>query len=483
MSRDISTATYGTNAVDWEERVDFERLRTERLSRLKAELETSEVGAVLAFDFSNIRYMSATHIGTWAMDKMIRFALLTRHSDPIVWDFGSAARHHQLRNPWLGTTTAEMDADPHAPHHGAVRPRKESGARAGISTLRGAFNPDAGVAEEVARKIKRELEEFGLADQPIGVDVIELPILFALQAVGLKVVDGQQIFLNARKIKTNDEISLLTTAASMVDAAYDQLYEFLRPGVRENETVGLVSKVLYDLGSEYVEGVNAISGERCSPHPHVYSDRIIRPGDPAFFDILHSYMGYRTCYYRTFAVGSASNAQRDAYTRAREYMDRAIAVVKPGATTADVVSVWPKAQEFGFPDEEAAFALQYGHGVGLSIWEKPIFSRLVSLEHPEVLEEGMFFALETYWPSADGIGAARIEEEVVVTATGCEVVTKFPAEELLIAGQRFYTTSGPLPTLRSAQSHLNTEAGRQAPPARPATPAAAPAAAANGVAT
>ena len=101
----------------------------------------------------------------------------------------------------------------------------------------------------------------------------------------------------------------------------------------------LVSKALYDLGSEYVEGVNAISGERCSPHPHVYSDRIVRPGDPAFFDILHSHLGYRTCYYRCFAVGSASSAMRDAYTRCREYMDRAIALVRPGATTADVVSL------------------------------------------------------------------------------------------------------------------------------------------------
>jgi len=456
----ISTATTGTNAVDWEQRIDFDRLRTERLARLKAELERSDLGAVLAFDFANIRYMSATHIGTWAIDKLIRFSLLTRNTDPIVWDFGSAAKHHALHNPWLNTTTAEMDADPHAPHHGAVRPRLEPGSRAGISTLRGAFNPAAGIADDVAAKIKRELEKFGVADQPLGVDVIEPPVLFALQKAGIDVVDGQQLFLTARAIKTQDEISLLTEAASMVDAAYDKLYEFLRPGVRENEAVGLVSKTLYDMGSEYVEGVNAISGERCSPHPHVYSDRIIRPGDPAFFDILHSYNGYRTCYYRTFAVGSASSAQNDAYKRAREYMDRAIALVKPGATTADIVKVWPKAEEFGFPDEEAAFALQYGHGVGLSIWEKPIFSRLVSLEHPEELKEGMFFALETYWPSADGIGAARIEEEIVVTADGCQVVTKFPAEDLLVAGQRFFTVNGPLPTLRDSQSHLNTAAGR-----------------------
>jgi Xaa-Pro aminopeptidase len=455
-----STATTGTNAVDWEARVDMDRLRTDRLARLRAQLEASEMGAVLAFDFSNIRYMTATHIGTWAMDKLIRFALLTRGTDPISWDFGSAAKHHKLYNPWLDVTSAELDADPDAPHEGALRPRLESGARAGISTLRGAFTPDAGIAEEVARKIKRELEKFGVADQPLGVDVIELPILFALQQQGIQVVDGQQLFMEARRIKTYDEIRLLTQAASMVDAAYEELYRFLRPGVRENEAVGLVAKTLYDLGSEYVEGVNAISGERCSPHPHVFSDRLIRPGDPAFFDILHSWNGYRTCYYRTFAVGSASSAQRDAYTRAREYMDRAIALVKPGATTADIVSVWPTAQEFGFADEEAAFALQYGHGVGLSIWEKPIFSRLVSLDHPEELKEGMVFALETYWPSADGWGAARIEEEVVVTADGCEVITKFPAEELLVAGSRYIAVGGPLSLERDAQSNLNTPWGR-----------------------
>jgi len=452
--------------VDWEARVDFERLRDERLARLHAELERSSVGAVLAFDFANIRYASATHIGTWAMDKLIRFCLVTRKTDPIVWDFGSAAKHHALLNPWLRETHMEADADPHAPHHGATRPRQESGARAGISTLRGAFPPDAGIAEEVARKIKRELERFGLAGEPLGVDVVELPILFALQREGIEVVDGQQIFMEARRIKTPDEITLLTTAASMVDAAYDQLYEFLRPGVRENQCVGLVAKSLYDQGSEYVEGVNAISGERCSPHPHVYSDRAVRPGDPAFFDILHSFNGYRTCYYRTFAVGSASPAQRDAYKRCREYMDRAIAAVKPGATTADIVELWPTAQEFGFPDEEAAFALQYGHGVGLSIWEKPIFSRLTSLDHPEVLEEGMVFALETYWPAADGWGAARIEEEVVVTADGCQVITKFPAEELLVAGGgRYFTVNGPLPGIRDSQSHLNTPEGRGEAPA------------------
>ncbi|HXS62578.1 MAG TPA: Xaa-Pro peptidase family protein [Streptosporangiaceae bacterium] len=442
--------TFGQAAVDWERRIDLNRLRDDRLARLKAALDESEMGALLAFDFSNIRYMTATHIGTWAMDMLIRFAVLPRGGEPVIWDFGSAARHHQIYNPWL-----DHSDGPPTPE-GAAR----TGARAGISTLRGAFSPDAGIAADVAKKVAAVLREHGLADAPVGIDVVEMPVLAALRAEGLDTVDGQQVFLKARAIKTKDEIGLLSQACSMVDAAYDELYQFLKPGVRENECVGLVSKTLYDLGSEYVEGVNAISGERCSPHPHVYSDRLIRPGDPAFFDILHSHLGYRTCYYRTFAVSSASVAQRDAYTRCREFIDHAISLVKPGATTADIVSVWPTATEFGFPDEMAAFALQYGHGVGLSIWEKPIFSRLVSLDHPEVLQEGMVFALETYWPASDGWSAARIEEEVVVTADGCEVITKFPAEELLVAGRKYWTVGGELSTLRESQSHLNTPAGQ-----------------------
>ena len=426
----MALRTYGTMQVDWEQRADLDRLRRERLARAREHLGRSELGALLCFDMANIRYITATHIGTWAMDKLIRFCLLPRDDEPIMWDFGSAARHHKLYNPWLG----------------------EERSRAGISTLRGSVQ---GRAESVAQKIRRELELRGLLNAPLGVDVIELPVLAALQAAGIEVVDGQALMQDVRKLKTIDEITLLNTACAMVDAAYDALYRALRPGFRENDGVALVNKVLYELGSEHVEGVNAISGERCSPHPHVFTDRMLRPGDPAYFDILHAYNGYRTCYYRTFAVGSASRALVDAYKRCRDVLDQAIAMIRPGVTTAEVVEVFPRAEDFGFPDEEAAFALQYGHGVGLSIWEKPIFSRLVSFDHPETIEKGMVFALETFWPSTDGWSAARIEEQLVVTADGCEVITRFPAEELLVSAGGQYTAGGLLPATREASSNLN----------------------------
>jgi Xaa-Pro aminopeptidase len=443
--------TYGLMNVDWEERFRVDRLRDERLGRISRLLAESDLAALLCFDMVNIRYITATHIGTWAQDKLNRFCLLPRGDEPIMWDFGSAARHHQLYNPWLG----------------------DGRSRAGISTLRGAMSPESGRAEDVARKIKRELQERDLLDGPVGIDAVEPPVLFALQAEGITVVDGQQLMQQARVIKTQDEITLLNTACMMVDAAYEELYRVMRPGIRENECVGLVNKVLYDMGSEHVEGVNAISGERCNPHPHVYTDRALRPGDPAYFDILHSFMGYRTCYYRTFAVASASKPLVDAYRRCRYYLDAAIDLIRPGATTADVVSVWPRADEFGFPDEEAAFALQFGHGVGLSIWEKPIFSRLVSLDHPEEIREGMVFALETFWPSSDGWSAARIEEQLVVTADGCEVITRFPAEDLVVAGRPYFTAGGALPLERDPQSNRNTRLDAAAEEAIPAADAGA----------
>jgi len=456
----MSTPTFGSMAVDWEDRIDMKRLRLERLVRIKDQLANSEAGALLCFDMTNVRYVTSTHIGTWAQDKMSRFSLLMQNEElPVLWDFGSAAKHHRIYHEWYD----------------------ESNSRADPTLLRGAIAPETGRAEAVAKKIYDELAAHGLENEPLAVDIIELPILFALQNLGVTIIDGQQLMQNARIIKSHDEILLLTHAAMLVDGVYDEIYRMMRPGVRESDVVGMAANFLYKNGSEHVEGINAISGERCSPHPHVYSDRMLRPGDPAYYDILHSYMGYRTCYYRTFVVGSASQAQVDAYKKCRDILDVAIDMIKPGVTTAEVVDLWPKATEFGFPDEEAAFALQYGHGIGLAIWEKPVFSRMVSFDYPEEIKEGMVFALETFWPASDGWSAARIEEEMVVTADGCEVISRFPAEELMVTGGNLYVTAtGPLPHIRDTESHYNNP--RVFPDGRSngATPAAKVAASAKG---
>jgi Xaa-Pro aminopeptidase len=402
-------------AVDWEQRVDFPRLRKERLERARAALNASDLGALLLFDPNNIRYVTSTHIGEWARDKNARFVLLMRDADPILWDFGSAARHHQLYAPWL----------------------PESSWRAGVTAMRGAMPNETGVPDLMTSHIVDELREHNLLGEPLGIDMSDMVTLEAIHRAGIETTDGSRVMLKARKIKTEDEKALLAHAAAIVDGVYELIYELLRPGVREHEIVAAAMKMLFELGSDHVEAINAVSGDRCNPHPHVYSDRLIRPGDQAFFDIIHSFMGYRTCYYRTFCVGSASVAQVDAYKQCRQWLDDAIELVRPGMTTDRIAEVWPTAEDLGFPSEESCFGLQFGHGLGVGLYEAPMISRLHSFDDPVEIEEGMVFALETYCPARDGRSAARIEEEVLVTADGCEVLTRFPAEELLVTGRTY----------------------------------------------
>lgn len=401
----------GHSGVDFEKRVDFDRLHKYRLARAKEALFTSELGALLCFDNNNIRYLTSTAIGEWSRDKIARYALLMGDEDPHLWDFGSAAAHHRLHAPWL----------------------PQENCHAGMLGLRGTVPPAAGLMEGAAKEIKQMLIDVGVGDMPLGVDICEPPMMLALQAEGIEVRDGQQVLLDAREIKNIDEIILLNQAAGMVDAVYHMIGEELKPGVRENDIVAKANEMLYEMGSDDVEAINAISGERCNPHPHNFTDRMVRPGDQAFFDVLHAYSGYRTCYYRTFNVGRATDVQEDAYKQCREWIDASIDLVRPGVSTDEIAAVWPKAEEFGFSDEMEAFALQFGHGLGVAIHERPIISRLCSMDDPKEIKTGMVFALETYCPASDGFSAARIEEEMVVTPDGPQIISLYPAEELPIS--------------------------------------------------
>ena len=403
----------GITQVDFEERVDFRRLHRYRLARTRKALAASGLGAVLCFDQHNIRYISSTVIGEWARDKLIRYSLLTGTGEPWVWDFGSAARHHKLYCPWL----------------------REDHVRAGNPGMRGAIGPKVGLFEQAAREIKDILVREGVAGMPLGLDVCEPPMLFALQEQGIEVRDGQQMMMHAREVKSHDEITLLNIAASMVDGVYQDIAVDLKPGRKESQIVALATKRLYEMGSDCVEAINAIAGERCSPHPHNFTDRLIRPGDQAYFDIIHSFIGYRTCYYRTFAVGRATPAQVDAYKRARHWMDGAIAMLKPGVTTDKVAKAFPKSTEIGFETEMAAFGLNFCHGLGLGLHERPLISRLNSFVEPYELKAGMVFAVETFCPAKDGVSAARIEEEVVLTPDGAKIISLYPAQELPVANQ------------------------------------------------
>jgi Xaa-Pro dipeptidase len=396
-------------ATDWEIGVDYSRLRRERLEKSQAAIKASGLGAVLAFNSDNIRYTTGTHVGEWSRDKMGRYAICPREGGPYLFDPAVPAK--KISCPWM-----------------------EDRMEPPISNMVGSLPPAMRVQDQFAKQIKRVLTEYGVVREPLGIDMLELSMLRALEKEGIEVVDGQQAMLDAREVKTADEIEILKQAASMVDAVYEDIARAIRPGTRENELVALANYKFYLLGSERVECVNSVAGERGKPHPHTFSDRIIQPGDMIFLDLMHSFNGYHTCYYRTFICGKPNKYQIEAYETCSQWLSAAIDVIKPGVTTADVAAVWPKGEEYGYKDEDEAFLLQFGHGIGLSLWERPIISRRFSFEHPVEIKEGMTFAVETWTPAEDGSGAARIEEEVVVTKDGCEIILNYPSDHLISCG-------------------------------------------------
>ena len=401
----------GYQGIDWESNIDYGRMKRERLARAKASMKQKGLSALICYDFDNIRYITGTHIGEWNRDKMNRYCILIDGVDqPFLFD--GAAPSKRLRVDWL-------DKDHIMP---------------AVGSMRGAIPKEAGMVDIVIKDVVKYLREYGADKGKVGMDITDIPLIRGFEAEGIEIVDGQEAMVDARLIKTEDEIQLLKQSAAMVDAVYYDIAKAMRPGVLENELVALANYKLFNWGAERVMFVNSISGERGNPHSHTFSNRMVRPGEIVYLDIGNCVNGYMTCYYRTFCCGVPNADQRKAYERALKWIYDAIGQIKEGNTSADVAKMFPTAQEMGFKNEEEAFMLQFAHGIGLGLWEKPVISRLFSLEHPFELKEGMTFAIETWCPSEDGSGSARIEEEIVVRKDGPEIITKFPVQEMTSCG-------------------------------------------------
>jgi len=400
--------TLGTMATDCEIRIDYDKLRKDRLRKANDQLKKDGLGALLCFDPDSIRYITSTKLNDWTTNKLARCCLLAADKEPVLYEIGSAIETKKKLSPWIKDRIYPF-----------------------VGSMRGSF-PEPVVyanAKKFAGMVSAMLKELGVAGEPLGLDITEIPFLRALEEQGIKVVDGQQTILKAETIKTPEEVDLVETSIAIVEAAFWEVVSKARPGIRENEINGLMRNVIYSLGAEEIQNINVITGNRSYPHPHDASDRLLRMGDMIFIDVVSCFNGYRTCYYQTFVTGRPSQKQLDVYKRAYDWLFSAIDMIKPGVSTADVAKVWPTAKDLGLSSEGEAFALQLGHGIGITHWAKPVISRLFSMDHPEEIKEGMVFALETY--AGSGNDGARIEEMLVVTKDGHRMLSKFPSQKLI----------------------------------------------------
>ena len=402
--------TLGMMATDVEQRIDFAAMRDYRLQRAREQMERYDLGALLCFDLDNIRYITSTTLNEWTRGKYFRWCVLPRDGDPILYEVGTAAVVKRELCPWLKPENIRVST----PWHRGANVTAVNLEMVGLAVS----------------EVKQIMAEHKVAHLPVAVDESDRYLTDALEAADLRIANGYDAMFDARAIKSPDELKIIEISASLVDGVYAHLVDMIRPGLQENEIVAEIHRWLIAHGVDRISGVNCVSGVRSNPHPHDFSDRLIRPGDLVFIDIMSHYLGYGTCYYRTFAVTQATQHQRDVYQRAYDWLQASIEVVRPGITTADIAAQWPSAQEMGYASEREAFALAVGHGIGLSHHEKPWISRMYSLEHPVPVEAGMHFALETFY--GEGDDGARIESQIIVTEEGHKVITKWPCEKLLV---------------------------------------------------
>lgn len=409
---------YGRYKSDYWGGVDFDRLTRERRAKAKKAMEKYNLDALICFSAPNIRYLTTGRSGQTGIGGY-RYAVYPITGEPIYHEQGMQTKGIQQGLPDLKC------------HYSISMPPEL------IFSNLPAYKYQVGKFVEL---IKEELKEGGVLNGKVGVDGIEPIVADALREAGINLsMDGRAAMAEARLIKTVDEIELLRQGCVIVEGCYARVKEIVKPGLSEKQIWGEVCKAAFDQGAEAIEGGHVSSGSNSYPIGNSLSDRIIRPGDIILIDIYNvSYHGYRTCYYRDFSVGEPTQKQKDAWKRAVEFTYETINLIKPGVSTKELVKNWPKAVDFGYENEDDATMAQWAHGIGLTQYESPVFSRIWSLDYPEEIQEGMVFAVETQWPTGEITGAypcgqcLRIEEEVVVTKSGCDVLSQWPIDEITV---------------------------------------------------
>lgn len=408
---------FGVASTDWKEGIDWRRVREWRLSRAREAMRRHGLGAMLCMYDENMRYVSATYTPGWNRLKPgLRYVVLVEGREPIVYEQGDIGFQLEVHSPWI--------------------PREN--IRHSFAWIKGAAGPAS--AQQVGKfteALVGDLEDAGVRDMPLGVDFIDINMIRAFEQAGITWTDGMTPMMEARAIKSPDEQKAVRMVGSLCDALHYEFTQFLKPGQTENEVAAFGFDYLYSIpGVEDVEDIIVSSGPNAWPNWRNFSDRIIRPGELVIIDIAAlTWNGFKSCVYRTYCAGGKPTAEHQrTYDLAHKWLWDSIEAVRPGATTAEIAAQWPSAMDqWGYADEDQAAANLWGHGLGLAQYDQPVISRIWSLDHPQQIQPGMVFALETQHGSMYDHGV-RLEEMGIVTDTGFDLVSTYKSHEIIETG-------------------------------------------------
>ncbi len=402
---------WGQFGKDLEEGINFERLRKERLQRTREAIKRHRLGAIVAARLENARYITGFR-GQLIEDTIHRYVVLPAEGDAVVFELGGDYGRLKESATWLKerqiTNSIPILGTPHTGTPAEVE------ARVKLTDL-------------WVDGIKKVLQEYGVADKKIGFDyILDVSAVRALERANIDYVDGQSVMMDARCVKTEDELQLLSIASQIAEAGLYTIEQTMKPGMRECEVWAEADKTVLSLGAERLRGI-LTTGGRTNPYYRLEgTDKIMRPGDLLITDVVLQYMGYYTCVVRTFLVGNKpTKEQKKLYRDAYDALNRTIDTVKAGVTTDKVAQALPKGNW-------ANFSLNIGHGLGLHVHEAPFIAEIYSKECPTELKAGQYLAIETYEGESGSDQGVRLEQNFVVTKTGYEVFSRYPFDERLL---------------------------------------------------
>jgi Xaa-Pro aminopeptidase len=408
---------FGGLSTDWKEGINWPAVREWRLARAREAMARHGLGALVLFYDENMRYVSSTYTPGWNRLKPgLRYVVLCAGGEPIVYEQGDIGIHLKVHNPWI----------------------PPQNVRHSYTWIKGAAGPAA--ASQVAKftaSLVNDLEAAGVRGQPLGVDFIDINMIQAFQQAGINWTDGMTPMMEARSIKSPDEQKAARIVGAICDSLHYEFTQFLRPGLTENEVAAFGFEYLYNIpGTEDVEDIIVSSGPNAWPNWRNFSDRIIRPGELVIIDLAAlTWNGFKSCVYRTYCVGGTpTDEMKRYYDIAHKWLWDAIEVVRPGVSTRDIASKWPSAKEaWGYEEEDQAAANLWGHGLGLAQYDRPVISRIWSLDYPEEIRPGMVFALETQHGKVHEFGV-RLEEMLLVTDDGYDLLSSYKSDEIIVVG-------------------------------------------------
>ncbi len=405
---------FGINMVDYQERINVERMRKHRAERLQKIIKGHGLSACLLTREEDQRYATGVISAGYNVQPQPDYTLFFAEGDPIVFRHAGAYQQLKDQTPWVKDARIARGWLGGAPGKSAVEDE----------------------AKLFAQEIADELRSRGLAGEELGINGFDATASEALASQGLKLRSCAYEMLEARAVKNKDEINCINMAAAISDASFYKTMEAMKPGIRGIDLTGLAYKTIYETGADGHLAINFFSGPYTFERGLSGTGRIIQFGDLVYCDHVGvSFLGYKTCYYRTFIVGrEPTQKEKDWYQSMLERVDAVIDAIKPGATTADAAKAFAPASKWGYSDEVYQLTIEIGHGIGLKLYEMPIINRQWSLKHPQTFEVGMTMAIE----AREGewrIGGVRLEDMIVITENGAELLTRMPRDQIIVANK------------------------------------------------